>query len=151
MPTHADADLILKLYDLRREAEMRKARKFVMEQFWPESADEVLKIVQGFGSQENSWLRQVLGYWEMVASFVNKGILDADLLLDSAGEMWFVYAKFKPLLPELRKTVHSEIMLSIEKAAESTQRGRERLDYMKTAFEKRKQMMAQAQKAPAGA
>lgn len=147
MPTHADADLILKLYDLRREAEMRKARKFLMEQFWPESADEVLKIIQAFGSQENAWFRQVFGYWEMVASFVNRGVLDVDLLLDSTGELWFVYTKFKPFLPELRKNVHAEMMLNIEKAAVSTQRGRERIEYIQTAFEKRKQMMKQAQKA----
>jgi hypothetical protein len=134
MPTHADAELILKLYDLRREAEMRKARKFVMETFWPQGPDDVMKIIQGFGTQENAWFRQVIGYWEMVASFVNNKILDVDLLLDSTGELWFVFTKFKPMLPELRKALHPEFLVNTEKAATSTQRGRDRIEYMEKAF-----------------
>ena len=62
-PTTADAELIMKLYDLRREAEIRKARNWWLG-FWPESADEILKIATALGSQENNWLRQVGGYWE---------------------------------------------------------------------------------------
>jgi hypothetical protein len=134
MPTHADAELILKLYDLRREAEMRKARRFIIEQFWPQGADDVLKIIQGFGTQENAWFRQVIGYWEMVASFVNNNILDVDLLLDSTGELWFVYTKFKPFVPELRKALHPEFLTNTEKAATSTQRGRDRVAYMEKMF-----------------
>ena len=68
--TAHDAKLILKLYDLRREAEMRKARNWFGAEFWPQSADEVMKVVNAFPSQENAWLRQVGGYWEMAASLV---------------------------------------------------------------------------------
>ena len=149
MATHADADLVLKLYDLRREPEMRKARKFMVEQFWPESFEDLAKVLGGFGTQENAWFRQVVGYWSMAASFVESGILDPDLLLDSTGEMWFVYTKLKPFIPEARKNVHAEFLLKLEKATEKTQRGRDFIEYLKSAFEKRKQMMAQAQKAPA--
>lgn len=134
MPTHADAELILKLYDLRREPEMRKARKFMMETFWPQSADEVLKIIQAFGSQENAWFRQVLGYWEMVASFINRNILDGELLLDGNGELWFIYTKFKPMLPDIRKALHPEFMMNTEKAATATERGRDRVAYMEKQF-----------------
>jgi hypothetical protein len=66
-PTTADAELIVKLYDLRREAELRKARSWWLG-FWPESTDDIMKIASTMGSQENNWLRQVGGYWEMAAS-----------------------------------------------------------------------------------
>jgi hypothetical protein len=141
MPNHADADLILKLYDLRRESEMRKARKFMLEQFWPESIDDINKIVGAFGSQENAWFRQVIGYWEMAASFVTSGVLDSELLLDSSGELWFIYTKFKPLLGEIRKVLHPEFMMKIEKVAENTQRGRDRIVYLEKAFVARKERM----------
>ncbi len=71
MPTQAtaaDAELILKLYDLRREAEMRKARHWWTAAFWPQTAEEVLKITSNMGGQENNWFRQVSGYWSMAAS-----------------------------------------------------------------------------------
>ncbi len=60
-PTTADAELIVKLYDLRREAELRKARNWWLV-FWPESADDILKIATALGTQENAWLRQAGGY-----------------------------------------------------------------------------------------
>lgn len=68
--TPHDAQLVMKLYDLRREAEMRKARNFLVVEFWPLSADDVVKLVNSFGSQENAWLRQVTGYWDMATTFV---------------------------------------------------------------------------------
>jgi hypothetical protein len=142
MPTHADADLILKLYDLRREPEMRKARKWMLENFWPESIDDIQKIVAGFASsQENPWFRQVLGYWEMAASFVLAGVLDGDLLLDSGGEMWFIYTKFKPFLADIRQVLHPEFMTKIEKVATGSQRGRDRIAYLEKAFAARKERM----------
>jgi len=66
-PTAADAQLILQLYDLRREAEMRKARSWWLGEFWPQSADDVVKVAWAMGTQENNWLRQVGGYWSMAA------------------------------------------------------------------------------------
>src|SRR5579884_1685522 len=98
--THADAELILKLYDLRREPELRRARKFMVETFWPANFEEFAAVIAAFGTQENAWFRQVVGYWSMVASFVETGILDPDLLLDGTGEMWFIYTKLKPFIPE---------------------------------------------------
>jgi len=56
-PTAADAELILKLYDLRREAEMRKARNWWVAAFWPQNADDVAKIAGALGTQENNWCR----------------------------------------------------------------------------------------------
>src|SRR5208282_1695828 len=81
-PTVIGADLILKLYDLRREPEIRKARNWWLTQFWPESADDILKISNSLGSQENNWMRQVGGYWEMAASLALRGAIDTELFLE---------------------------------------------------------------------
>src|SRR5437870_8151662 len=66
--TTADAQLILQLYDFRREAEMRKARHFISAEFWPESAEDTLRLARQYPSTQNTWLRQVTSYWEMAVS-----------------------------------------------------------------------------------
>ncbi len=127
-PTHADAELILKLYDARREAEIRKARQWWFAAFWPESADDVLKIVRSMGSQENAWLRQVLGYWSMASSFVTHGVLNEDLFFEPSfsGEMFFIYAKLDPYLQELREKMQNPLFLgTLEKVIHSP-KGQER-------------------------
>jgi len=69
--TPADAQVILQLYDLRREAEMRKARSWWFVSFWPQSADDFMKVVNEVGMPENAWLRQVIGYWDLAAALRN--------------------------------------------------------------------------------
>ncbi len=132
-PTAADAQLILQLYDLRREAEMRKARSWWFTGFWPRSADDFLKIVSTPGTTENNWLRQVTGYWSMAASFVLHGALNADLFLQPAvsGEMFIVFAKVHPFLKDLReKSGDPQMFGTIEKVIMSSKYGRERLKFM---------------------
>jgi hypothetical protein len=128
--TAADAQLILKLYDLRREAEMRKARHWWVAQFWPQSADDFMKISFTMGTQENNWLRQVSGYWSMAAAFVLQGALNADLFLQPAisGEMFLIFAKVQPFLKELReKAGDPHLFGNIEKVITSSKFGRDRL------------------------
>jgi hypothetical protein len=110
--TPQDAELLLKLYDLRREPEIRKARNWWLTQFWPESTDDVMKIAQNLGSQENNWLRMVGGYWEMAASLAVHGTINKELFLEPSfsGEMFFFYAKFRPFLAELREKMNSPTM-----------------------------------------
>lgn len=91
--THNDADIILKLYDLRREEVLRKARRWMLSEFNPKSVDEFLAVLQNSGSQENAYFRQVISYWEMAASLVVHGAVKSDLYLDSNGEGIFVFAK----------------------------------------------------------
>jgi hypothetical protein len=129
-PTAADAQLILQLYDLRREAEMRKARNWWVVEFWPQGADEVLKIVGAMGSQENNWLRQVGGYWSMAAAFVLHGALSEELFIQPAvsGEMFLIFAKLHPFLKELREKMGDPHMFgNIEKVITGSKFGRERL------------------------
>ncbi len=87
--TYDDANLILRLYELRREEKMRKAREWFMGSFAPASMEEAMKIAPP-GSPENVMVRQVVSYWEMVASFVTAGVLNQDLLFESTGELVFV-------------------------------------------------------------
>lgn len=85
MATHADADLILRLYDLRRESECRKARQWF--RTWkPEGAGEVTDIADGRNAQCNAWLRQATTYWEMAFSLVNSGAIDETLFAKNCGE-----------------------------------------------------------------
>jgi hypothetical protein len=129
-PTAADADLILKLYDLRREAELRKARKW-WGGFWPQSADDVTNIATAYSIPENAWFRQVLGYWDMAASLVLRGALNEELFFDNGGEMWFTFAKLSPYLKEIRSKMQSPDLLGrVEKLATKTKDGRERLKKM---------------------
>lgn len=131
--TVADAQLILQLYDLRREAEMRKARNWWFVEFWPRTADDFLKIAFTPGTPQNNWLRQVTGYWSMAASFVLQGALSADLFLQPAvsGEMFIVFAKVHPFLKELReKAGDPEMFGNIEKAIMGSKYGRERFKFM---------------------
>jgi len=129
-PTAQDAQLIMQLYDLRREAEMRKARAWFAG-WWPNSAEEILKVVQGGGTQENAWFRQVSGYWDMAASFALRGALNEDLFVDSGTEMWFTFAKLQPFLKEVREKATSPLLYArIEKLATRTKAGQERMQMM---------------------
>lgn len=116
-PTHADAELIVKLYDLRREAELRKARAWVVGNFWPQTADDVLSVIRAGNTQENAWFRMVGGYWGMVASFVLNGVLNEKLFLETSfsGEMFLIYAKMAPFIPTVREKMQNpNFMMNFE-------------------------------------
>ena len=148
----ADAELILRLYDLRREPEMRKARNWWLVQFWPESADDVMKLGAAMGTPENNWLRQVSGYWNMAASLVEHGTLNRELFLEPSfsGEMFFLFAKVRPFLKELREKMNNPRMYAnVEKVIESTQESRDFLKYMEGNIANRRKAMAEAKIAKA--
>jgi hypothetical protein len=145
--TASDAHLILKLYDLRREAEMRKARSWWFTGFWPKTADDFMKIASTPGTSENNWLRQVTGYWSMAAAFVLQGALNAELFLQPAvsGEMFIVFAKVQPFLKELREKAGDPHMFgTIEKVIMGSKYGRERLKFMLKRVEMMREKMVAA-------
>ena len=128
--TATDAQLIMQLYDLRREAEMRKARNWWVTGFWPESVDDILKVAWAMGSQENNWLRQVGGYWSMATAFVLQGALSEELFIQPAvsGEMFLIFAKVQPFLKELREKMGDpQLFGNIEKVVTGSKFARERL------------------------
>ncbi len=119
-PTAADAEICMKFYDLRREAEMRKARNW-FGMWMPQSFDDFMKISMNFTAPENAWFRQVLTYWENAASLVLRGAVHKDLFMDWNHEMIFVYVKIKPWLPQIRKHFNMpEYFARVEKVCNST-------------------------------
>lgn len=131
--TAKDAQLIMQLYDLRREAEMRKARDWWMTQFWPANAEDYMKVMNAPGTPENNWLRQVQSYWGMAASFVTEGALNEDLFLKPSfsGEMFMIFAKVHPFLGELREKIGDPgAFAGIEEVITRSKWGRERLKFI---------------------
>ena len=144
--TAHDGQLMLKLYDLRREAEMRKARNWWVGEFFPENADDFLKVAWDTGTQENNWLRQVGGYWSMAASFVLQGVLNEELFIQPAvsGEMYFLLAKVHPFLKELREKLGDPHFFgNIEKVVMHSKFGRERLKFTLKRVEMMRQKRAE--------
>ena len=147
-PTAADAELILKLYDLRREPELRKARHWWVVTFSPQTADDFMKVSGAFGTPENNWLRQALGYWGMTASFVLKGVLNEELFLEPAfsGEMFLMFAKLQPILKELREKLGDpRAFHNLEELATRTEYGRDRLQLLAKRVEMMRQKKAERQ------
>ncbi len=136
LPNHHDAELILKLYDLRREPVMREARAFIA-QFSPKSLEDLLAVAMGAGSKENAYVRQVTGYWEMAASLVNRGAINRELALDNYGELFFVYAKLAPYVQAFREKMGMPAFCrQIQQLVESSEENKQRLaDMQKTQAE----------------
>jgi hypothetical protein len=142
--TAAEAELILHLYDLRREPEMRKARHWWMADFWPRNADDFIKIAFAMNTLENNWLRQVGGYWGMAAAFVLQGALSEILFLrpSVSGEMFLMYGKVQPFISELREKIGDpELFLDVEKVIMRTRWGRERLKFILKRLEQWRQRL----------
>ena len=101
LATPADAEIILKLYELRTEKVMREARAWVMN-FWPATAEEFFALAENMADPNNAYLRQVLSYWEMAAAMVLHGAVSAELFVDCSGEGFFLLAKFAHILDAIR-------------------------------------------------
>lgn len=141
----ADAQVLMQLYDLRREPELRKARNWWLTVFWPNTADDFIQVATAMGTQENAWLRQVGGYWGMAASFVLSGAVNQELFLQPAicGEMFFIFAKVYPFLAELRQKLEDpEVFGNIEKVVKSTKWSRDRLQFTLKRIAMAKERMA---------
>jgi hypothetical protein len=103
LATPHDAEIILKLYELRTEKVMREARAWVMGEFWPDTADDYFAVADDSGHPHNPHLRQVVTYWEMGAAMVVHGALSAELFVDCNPEGFFILAKFAPILDAVRE------------------------------------------------
>ena len=100
-PTHADAELMLRLYDMRREPRLREARRWFMKSFHVSTIEEFQKLCPP-GSEENASYRMVVSYWEMAASFVNHGILHEELFFENNQELLFIWERIRELVPKGR-------------------------------------------------
>jgi hypothetical protein len=97
-----DVGLILKLYELRRDEMMRRARNWYVAEFQPESAKDVVKLMLS-GQQQSAYYRMVTSYWDMAASFVNNGGIDEKLFLEANTEHVGIFARVEPFLAEVRE------------------------------------------------
>jgi hypothetical protein len=128
MSKHEEAELILKLYELRREETMRKARDWYFRDFNPES---VADISDALFSEHSGHLRMVLSYWDMAAALVNHGAISIELFNDTNGEHLGVFSKLEPLLGEMRNSFAPQFLVKLEKLIDATPDGRERVAAMR--------------------
>ncbi|HEY7404301.1 MAG TPA: hypothetical protein VIB39_12320 [Candidatus Angelobacter sp.] len=112
----ADAQLILQIYNLRREPVMRAARKYCVSDLWPQNYEEFKAVVTGYGTEPNACFRQVLTYWNMVAAMVLQGAVNEDLFFATNGEPYFLWAKFGHYIAQARKDqIDPEFLSHLEK------------------------------------
>jgi len=115
--TYDDVNLILKLYDLRREPRLREGRAWFSDHFKVKNMEEMAKLCPP-GSKENASARMVSTYWEMVASFVTSGVLNQDLFFQSGRELLFVWERIRDLVPAMREAYKDPAYLgNFEKVA----------------------------------
>ncbi len=143
------AELILKLYDLRREEKMREARNWIFS-FNPTSAQDIMNTMMN--PEVGPYLRMVTSYWDMAAALVNHGAIDADMFNDTAGEHTMVFAKVEPFLAELREMFQEpKAFYHLEKVILDQPNGAEKVkktqEWLKTVSEQ----MAAAQTSEAAA
>jgi hypothetical protein len=101
--TYDDANLLLQLYDMRREEKLRAARDWFVKNARFQSMDDFRKLCPP-GSPENASFRQVTSYWEMVASFVASGILHPDLFFQNTRELLLVWVRLRGIMPTYRES-----------------------------------------------
>ena len=132
MSKQAEADLILKLYELRREPVMREARNWFAT-FNPKSHEEFIDILT---SDKSGYYRMVTSYWDMAASLVNNGAIDAQMFNDANGEHIFVYAKLEPFLTEIRAQGSPLFLTHLEKLIKDIPNIDERLKFIRERIQK---------------
>jgi hypothetical protein len=123
MSIQDEAGLILKLYELRREETMRKARDWYFREFNPESMGDFTNAIMG---EHSGHLRMVVTYWDMAAALVNRGAIGLDLFTDANGEHIGVFSKIEPLLSEVRQAFGPGWAVNLEKLIDAMPDGRKR-------------------------
>jgi hypothetical protein len=131
MPTPFEsAQLNLQLFDLRREPLLREARAWVTREFNPESFEEVTAVLEG---EQGCWLRMVYGYWDMAASMVTMGAIDAEAFRAAHTEIYAAFSKLQPFLGQLRTAMGlPELFGHTEAVVMGTPDAQARLDRLRT-------------------
>jgi len=137
MSKQEEAGLILKLYELRREETMRKARDWYFRDFNPQSVADVMAAMFG---EHSAYLRMVVSYWDMAAGLVNNGAISLQLFNETNGEHIGVFMKVEPLLGEIRGAISPQFAANLEKLIDATPDGRKKVAEMR---ERMKSIQAQ--------
>ena len=124
--SYDEVNLMLRLYDMRREPRIRQARAWFTEHFHPDSPEDMIqKYPQG--SEENTYIRMVISYWEMVASIVNRGLINDELFFESNGEIWVVWDRMRSIVPTWRSAFKNPMLFSgIEETCKRLEAWREK-------------------------
>ena len=128
---YESANLILRLYELRRDPTMREARNWYVRSFHPASVDEVL---QTLGGPNSAHYRMVTSYWDMACSFVANGAIDEKMFLDANGEQNIVYCKIEPYIDGYRAAMGPTAMLSLEQVVMKTPDAKARMAMLRERF-----------------
>jgi hypothetical protein len=145
MSKQEDANLILKLYDLRREEVMRKARSWFVGEFHPGSIEDVGAAALG---EQSAYFRMVTSYWEMACSLVTNGAIDEQMFNDANGEHMAVYAKIEPFVAQIRESRNMPTyMQHTEKVVMNMPNARERLTQVREMLKQMAAQRAEANKA----
>lgn len=124
--THEQVNLMLRLYEDRREPRLREARDWYFVHFHPTSAEEMMQSCPP-GSKENANVRMVSSYWEMAASIVNRGLIDEEFFFENTGEQWFVWERLKPVAGAIRARMKNPYYLAqLEEHAKRLEAWREK-------------------------
>jgi hypothetical protein len=141
MGKHEDADLILKLYDLRREAVMREARNWLFT-FNPTGIQDVMEVMMG---EHSGHFRMVVSYWDMACAMVVNGAIDEELFNQTNGEHLFVYMKVEPVLQDIRAMFDNpEFLKSLETVVKRMPNIEARITSMRERMSKFAEMRAKA-------
>jgi hypothetical protein len=144
MATPHDADLIIKLYDLRREKKMRLARNFFITEFFPQNVEDVKALFTDRKHPEyNAYFRMMTSYWDMAAAMVNHGSIDRDLFFDTNGEFFAVWAKIDDFIADLRVMFGPQYLVNLEKLVADHPNGEERVKLMKDRLKRMEASRAQ--------
>jgi hypothetical protein len=142
MSKQEEAGLILKLYELRREETMRKARDWFFRDFNPQS---IAEFDAAMFSANSGHLRMVVTYWDMAAALVNDGAIRLELFNDANGEHFSVFSKVEPLLGEIRAKYGPQFALQVEKLIDATPEGRKRVTAIRERMKGVRAVLAQQQ------
>jgi hypothetical protein len=136
-PTQADADLLLRLYEMRREPELRRARQWFLTDFKPSGWMEI-KLRYLTHSDEDRHFRMTTSYWEMVATLVNRGVLHEELFFDHTGEDIVTWDRCKGWVEEARSDIRPTYLYQFERMVKAHQAFRARTIAAFTAGSKNK-------------
>jgi hypothetical protein len=134
-PDHHDAELVLRVYELRREPVMRTSRYAILREFWPAAWDDV-KAVTNWDHPLNTAFRQVSTYWEMVYGMVKHGVVHPGYFLESNGEGMYLFAKIEPYLQQYRQESSPRAFQNAEWVATQCPEGRVLMDAIRARVRK---------------
>jgi hypothetical protein len=147
--TNEQVNLMLRLYEERREPKLREAREWFFANFHVKSPEDMMRVCPP-GSQGNAYMRMVITYWEMVASIVNRGLIEEDFFFENSGEQWAVFEMVKPVLGAWRAMFSSpRFLANLEEQCKRLEAWREKQNPgSNEAIRKMMAQMSQASQAP---